>query len=98
MTKLIGWLINWWRTAKVDIDKKETQSQWGPAWYPNKVDGSLIFRRQMTQEEIQREAEAAGRRADEAREKQEESAAAAAAAAAEAKNKQEEEAAEYGNR
>jgi pyruvate/2-oxoglutarate dehydrogenase complex dihydrolipoamide acyltransferase (E2) component len=78
MTKLIGWLNNWWHTAKVDIDKKEMQGQWGPAWYPNKIDGSLIFQRQMTQEEIQREADAARQRADEARKKQEEAAAAAA--------------------
>ena len=98
MTKLYGPANNWWHKATVDLDKREMRGNWGGAWYPNKVDGSLVFQRQMTQEEIEREAEAASRAAEEAKRKQEEEAAAATrkkqeeeAAAAAARQKREEE-------
>jgi hypothetical protein len=92
MTKLIGPANNRWHKATVDLDKREMRGNWGGAWYPNKVDGSLVFQRQMTQEEIQQEAEAARRAADEAKLKQEEEEEGEEAAAA-ARKKQEEEAA-----
>lgn len=72
MTKLIGAANNWWHKATVDLDKREMRGNWGPAWYPNAVHGSLAFQRHITPEELQREAEAAGRAAEEARKKQEE--------------------------
>jgi hypothetical protein len=70
-----GWSNNWWHKARVDLDKKEMHGQWGPAIKPNQTDGSLVFQRQMTEEERQQEAAAAARRKQEqeqaAREKQE---------------------------
>lgn len=77
MTKSFGPGNNWWHKATADLDKREMRGNWGSAWYPNKVDGSLVFQRHMTQEEIEREAEAASRAAEEAKRKQEEEAAAA---------------------
>ena len=85
-----GWFNNWWHKARVDLDKKEMRGQWGPAINPNQTDGSLVFQRQMTEEERKQEAAAAARQKQEqeeaARKKQEQE------EAARKKQEQEEEA------
>jgi flagellar biosynthesis GTPase FlhF len=83
--KSFGWMNEWWHTATVDIDGRQMNGRWGPARAPNQVNGTFLFRRQITEADRQREeAAAAQKRAEEARKREEEAAVAA-------KKKQEEE-------
>jgi flagellar biosynthesis GTPase FlhF len=87
--KSFGRTNEWWHTATVDIDGRQMNGRWGPARAPNQVNGTFLFRRQITEADRQREeAAAAQKKTEEARKREEE------AAAVTAKKKQEEEEAE----
>jgi flagellar biosynthesis GTPase FlhF len=87
--KSFGRTNEWWHTATVDIDGRQMNGRWGPARAPNQVNGTFLFRRQITEADRQREeAAAAQKKAEEARKREEE-----AAVAAKKKQEEEEEAA-----